>query len=377
MYFSGPDYDQRADAFEDMLGERGIGKLEHPIYGLIDVVPIRDWVRTDRLVTAGNQAVFDVRFMKTIGVIYPTGQADPQALTEAAIVAFNELSAAQFAAQMDLDSALEVASFKDKYDALVKKASNVLGVIADKQADIKNEFDDYVESINNGIDVLIGDPLTLSFQTQIMLSSPSRALTDIRKRLNGYKNLAADIFSGADALAVPVFDGPGAPGSPGFGPGNDSQSVNAFHVNNLFVQGAVVGQVISSINNEFSTATGAIEAAEAVLELADDWVEWQDQNYESISGSTFSTEANVDPGEAYQKLQEAVAVITGFLIEISFTLKQEKTITLDRPRNIIELAGELYQDVGDETLDLLITSNQLTGSEIIELPKGRHVVYYV
>jgi hypothetical protein len=377
MFFSGADYDTRANAFEEMLGERGVAKLDHPMYKTIDVVPVRDWRRTDRLVSAGNQAVFDVRFMRTIGIIYPDAQSDPQALTEEAIKAFNELSAAQFKAQMDIDSAMEEADFKDKFDALVKKASNVLGVIADKQADVKNRFDDIVDSINAGIDVLIADPLTLAFQTKIMLGAPARALTDIRKRLDGFKNLASDIFSGPDALASPVFDGPGSPGSPGFGPGNDSQSVNAYHVNNLFVTGAVVGQVLSSINNEFLTAPDAIEAAEAILELADETTAWQDENYESISGSTFSTESNIDTGEAYQKLQEAVALITGFLVDISFTLKQEKTITLDRPRALVELAGELYQDVGDETLNLLITSNRLTGTEILELPKGMDVVYYV
>jgi hypothetical protein len=377
MFFSGKDYDQRAATFEDMLGERGIGRLEHPMYGLIDVVPIRDWRRVDRLVSAGNQAVFEVRFMHTIGVIYPTGQEDAQALTLAAIEEFNALSAAQFAAQMDIDSALEEASFLDKYNSLVQKGSNVLGVIADKQADVQRKFDDVVDSINAGIDLLVGDPLTLAFQTKIMLGAPARALTDIRKRLDAYKNLASDIFSGPDALALPVFDGPGSPGSPGFGPGNDSQSPNAFHVNDLFVTGAVVGQMLSAINNEFLTATDAVEAADAILELADETTAWQDENYDSISGSTFSTESNTDTGEAYQKLQEAVSLITGFLIDISFTLKQEKTITLDRPRNIVELAGELYQDVGDETINTLITSNELTGAEIVELPKGKDIVYYV
>ena len=35
------------------------------------------------------------------------------------------------------------------------------------------------------------------------------------------------------------------------------------------------------------------------------------------------------------------------------------------------------RDLIDENLDFLINSNNLTGSEILELPRGREVVYYV
>ena len=79
---------------------------------------------------------------------------------------------------------------------------------------------------------------------------------------------------------------------------------------------------------------------------------------------------------AYQRLQEAVAITAGFLVEISFTLKQESIIILDRPRTIVDLVAELYGTVDDE-LDFFITSNNLSGSEILELPKGREIVYYI
>ena len=75
-------------------------------------------------------------------------------------------------------------------------------------------------------------------------------------------------------------------------------------------------------------------------------------------------------------LRRFVAIAAGFLVEISFTLKQEFRITLDRPRTIIDLAAELYGEV-DGQLDFLISSNNLTGSEILDLPRGREIVYYV
>jgi len=71
-----------------------------------------------------------------------------------------------------------------------------------------------------------------------------------------------------------------------------------------------------------------------------------------------------------------VALTAGFLVEISFNLKQERRIILTRNRSIIDLVAELYGTVDDQ-LDFLISSNDLSGSEILEVPKGREIVYYV
>lgn len=122
------------------------------------------------------------------------------------------------------------------------------------------------------------------------------------------------------------------------------------------------------VNSQFTTKTEAIQAAETILTQFDDVVTWRDANYEALE--------QIDTGAAYQKLQEAVAIAAGFLVEISFSLKQERAIVLDRSRTIVDLAAELYGSVDDQ-LDFLINSNNLSGSEILELPKGREVVYYV
>ncbi len=64
------------------------------------------------------------------------------------------------------------------------------------------------------------------------------------------------------------------------------------------------------------------------------------------------------------------------MIEISFSLKAERRITLDRARTIIDLSAELYGEI-DGSLDALINNNALSGSEIFELPRGRTIVYYI
>lgn len=353
VFFWGDDYDQDAEAFEAALLERGTGKLEHPIYGTVDVVPFGTITRRDDLKTSANQAVIELTFWETIGLIYPSAQTDPASAVLASVDEYNAAVSEEFQEVTDLDSAVEQATFKNSYQALLDSASSGLQAVADVQDDVRQQFDAIVDSVNQGIDVLVSQPLTLAFQTTQLIQSPARALANIEARLDAYGNLANSIISGDGAVVEPS---------------SDSRSSNEFHTNDLYASTYVTGSVVSVVNNQFSTKTEALQAAEAVLTQLDDITNWRDQNFQSLE--------EVDTGGAYQKLQEAVAITAGFLVEISFSLKQERRIVLDRDRTIIDLAAELYGSVDDQ-LDFLIISNDLSGSEILELPKGREIVFYV
>lgn len=353
VFFWGDDYDQEAEAFEAALLERGTGKLEHPIYGTVDVVPFGTISRRDDLKTAANQAVVEVTFWETIGLIYPAAQTDPASSVLAAVDEYNSAASEEFDGVTSLDSAVEQASFKNSYQALLDSASSGLQAIADVQDDVRQQFDAIVDSINQGIDILVAQPLTLAFQITQLIQSPARALANIEARLDAYGNLATSIISGDGAVSTP---------------GNDSSNSNEFHTNDLYASTYVTGSVVSVVNTQFTTKTEALQAAEVVLTQLEVVTNWRDENFQSL--------AEVDTGAAYQKLQEAVALTAGFLVEISFSLKQERSIVLDRNRTIVDLTAELYGSVDDQ-LDFLINSNDLSGSEILEVPKGREIVYYV
>lgn len=353
MFFSGDDYDLQADTFLGSLLENGNGKIEHPIYGVLLVVPFGTISRRDDLKTAGNQAVFEVTFWETIGIIFPFSQTDPASGVLFAVDEYNFAAAAGFEEFTVLITAVEKSSFKNSYTALLDAAQEGLQAIADTQDDVRQQFDAIVDSVNQGIDILISDPLTLALQTTQLIQSPARALTNITARLSAYRDLANAIITGDDAIATP---------------GNDANNSNTFHTKDLYASTYVTGSIVSTVNNQFITKTDALEAAEAVLVQLEDVTAWRDANFASLS--------EIDTGSAYQQLQEAVALTAGFLVEISFTLKQERSVVLDRPRTIIDLVAELYGSVDDQ-LDFLITSNDLTGSEILELPRGREIVFYV
>ena len=77
IIFWGDDYDLEAATFEAALIEPGIGKLEHPIYGTVDVVPFGEITREDRLKSSGNQTTISLTFFETTGLVYPTAGTSP------------------------------------------------------------------------------------------------------------------------------------------------------------------------------------------------------------------------------------------------------------------------------------------------------------
>lgn len=353
MFFSGGDHDLDAAAFLDALSEKGRGKLEHPFYGTFDAVPFGQIIRRDDLKTAANQTIFDVTFYETTGVPYPNSQDDPGSGVAASVSEFQASISEEFDLVTDLDQAVEKATLQSQFSALLGSTASVLGPIADTVDSVRSRFNAIRDSIDRGIDILISDPLTLAFQTTQLILAPAKAVAGISARLSAYGDLAQSLISGDGAVVSP---------------GLDSRNSNEFHARDVFASSYVAASVSSIVNNTFTTKPEAIDAADTVLTLFEDVSEWRDNNFESLE--------EIDQGAAYQKLQEAVAVAAGFLVQISFSLKQERRIVLDRARTVIDLVSELYGDV-DDSIDYFITSNDLTGSEILELPEGKEIVYFI
>lgn len=351
MFFYGSNCDLQAELFVAMVGETGQGKLEHPMYGTVDVVPFGEISRKDNLKSGANQVIIELTFWETIGLIYPTSQTDALSAVLQALIAYNAAVAEQFAASVLLNTPNAKAGLMGDISAALGTVKSALAKIATADAEVQQKFTAINRSITDNLDELVGDPLMLALQTTLFVQQPARAITArVQSRLDAYHQII-DVITGRVER-------------PGFGPRNS----NAFKARDLCVSGAMSGQVSSVLNNSFTTKGGAIQAADAILTQMDTVTNWREANYVSLS--------EVDSGQAYTALQSSVALAAGYLVEIAFTLKQERVLTLTRNRTIIDLVAELYGSVDDQ-LDFFISSNGLTGSEILELPRGRRIAYYV
>ncbi|UGC98018.1 hypothetical protein [Oceanospirillum phage vB_OsaM_PD0307] len=373
VIFAGDDHDLEADAFEQTLLERGAGVLEHPRYGQVDVVPFGEISQRDDLKTRANQTVLEVVFWATIGTAYPTGQADGAAQALAAVDAYTAASSEQLEDALEIDSQFEEVTFRDQWDGFLDSVESAMAGVKQEP-----EFKAIFDSINRGIDVLVAQPLTLAFQTQALITAADQRRA-IEARLNAYSDLSSSIVNGGSNRA-----GTGSAGSPQtVQPTNDSRAANELASREVFAQGAVAGSVTAAMvsaqdpegEGGYDTQPQAIAAAEQLLAQFEQVTDWADQNYRALNGTGIESLPVVDTGAGYLQLQKAVALAAGVLVQLAFNLRQERRITLDRPRSLYDFVGEYYGDI-DANLDFFINSNDLTGSEILELPKGRTVVVY-
>lgn len=369
VYFTGANHDLLATAFEAALLEDGPGRLEHPLYAPVTVVPFGDITRRDDLKAAANQTIVEVTFWTTIGAVYPSSRADPQNEIAAAIADFDAAAAQQFQDSTDLSSTVNKAASKATIRSMLGSISDALQGVSDAVESVNAEFRETQSTINYGLDVLIGQPLQIAQQISNLIKGPGRAITGIGLRLDAYEDLADKIFGSQAGSTVDALTSGTAI------PLRTRRIANDFHAADLSAMSAVAGAVTAVTLHSFKTKPEVLDAAERVLALFDAVVEWRDAAYAALSEVAQLGQAGTDTGASYQALHRAVSLTVGFLVQVSFSVVPERRIVLDRPRTIIDLAAELYGKV-DSKLDLLIASNDLTGSEILELPRGRSIVYY-
>ncbi len=382
-YFTGRNCDRLAAAFEAALLEPGLGKLEHPIYGTITVIPFGSVERNDALATAANQSVVTVTFWTTTGAVYPASTASALNEIESAIQGFNVAAAQQFARNTAFGKVGDALSAINTFRKMLKKVKAAIAKASAAVASVRKEFANAVDAVNESMDTLIGAPLLLAQQCSNLIQAPGRALAGLSSRLDGYNLLLESIISSTEAAPGNLLK------SGSILLAHQTQVSNNFHISSLFALSALSGTVVtvaaqpiatssqglSPAASTFSTRTQVLAVASAMLDQVDTLTTWRDSGFEALAGVDMPANYQVDTGEAVAALQQAVALAAGYLIQASFSLLPERSIVLDRARTIVDLAAELYGSV-DDKLDLLISTNNLTGNEILELPKGRRIVFY-
>lgn len=343
MFFSGQDCDLQATAFEDALNERGQGTLEHPVYGSVLVVPFGDISRRDDLVSAANQAVLEVTFFQTNGLIYPSPVADTAGTVADQVAAAEEAQAEWFGAAFIEGTATTLADLRSRYNRALSTAQDFLRPIADTVTGAQRAFDQIQSSITRGLDVLIGQPLTLAYQTIQLIKTPARISQQVGARLDAYSNLFQQYI------------------------GRPAENRTALYTRDLFASTTATATAQAAFNTTYTRRPEAVQAAEQLLAQLDALASWRDEQ--------FAAQGEVDDGSSWQATQDLLATVAGALVDQSFDLAAERVLVLTSDRSVIDVCFEVYGSV-DDKLDTLMADNDLSGDEIVELPRGRRIVYY-
>jgi len=361
IFFSGPDYDLTATLFEISASEAGISILEHPAYGIKNVA-ITSIKRQDSVRSAGGQAIFTLGITETIVETVPVSDEETRQTILAIMEEMAVANDAAFAAGHDTNFITDAVAAGNRIKAFAKNLKSAFNEVLSAVREVQDTFNNIEDFINSNIDFLLGAPLLLSAAVQRLINTPARIASSINSRVNAYLQAYA-----GQTKAIQ---------------GSNTTDVKNQRLEKQLLTSSIISSIAESNlfadsdGTGFLTRSDALENALALSQLLSDNQELLDiEESASVSDSLekrFSANDTVA-----QNIKIIVSSTSKDLNRLSFSLKQEKIIITQKPRDIITLCFELYGTTSDEKLDFLIQTNTLTGSELIEIPKDREIKYYV
>jgi hypothetical protein len=426
--FSGEDCTDQADAFEATLIERGTGELEHPLYGTVKVKPTGNIQREDNLVSAVNESTVTVTFTETIT------DEDEEALTEVSADAveekyeeFSEAAAEDFAEslagvesvgeQLAVEAALE-AQAQSMIDALQPMAMTDRSSFADWLTSAKELKDSIKRLYNKGMKIAgkIEDTyvkaLNIARLTLRIMKLPSKLATSLSLKIQGYSALTATLINqfkndpfevkkiknafsaawlGLSASVASIASGAAVSTAEAAARSEASASASGRASAGYSTEGSSGGDstggssgggsgsgsgsdtgggtaVLPNRNSGTASREEAVETAKQIIEMLESITAFGDTK------TALDVFVAADAA-SYTALIELVYQSAQLVMNASFALPMQRTFTLDRDRQVIELCAELYGTV--DCLDDFIIVNNFNIDEIELLPMGTKVSYYV
>ncbi|MCK9556228.1 DNA circularization N-terminal domain-containing protein [bacterium] len=355
--FHGPGYEKRASAFLGALLEDGVGVLTHPVYGAVNVVPVGEIARTDAFKSAANQTMFAVSFYETTGLQVGGAKSLNQSFD-----ALLDASAADFSDKASLDDPVSAETFKQRLENTVKTIQSTMRKASQGVSAVTDGMDDIGDSINRGIDLLVGSPLGMARQVQMLIGAPRRMNDSAQAKLDGYRNMARDIFN--RTLSEPSE--------------YSEDTINQFHLDRLISQTVVANHTMLSVEavGQYLTRDDYLTAADVAATLLEEYQAWHDLQYAEFAESEVWA-ATTDTGDGLADLRALVAGICGQLVGLSFQGKTRMVAELEGSRTPLDLCFELYGTTAPDTFDHFCSVNGLHGDEFFLIGKGREVVWYV
>ncbi|MDC7218647.1 MAG: DNA circularization N-terminal domain-containing protein [Spirochaetales bacterium] len=346
-YITGSDYDQTADSFWDALHETGPGKLYHPRWGNINVLPIPN-TQEEQFVEGCGRAVFDITFIKTndLSFEYPIVSTDKAALVSTNVETAAETISAGVPEEIT-DTATLAGGASAVLDAL-DSISEGFDTITDLTDDVTSEISQSITDIENTIDDLISSPADLMTAVLELYRLPATVVTDIKTKIEGYSEIYENIIEGFVEAT-----------------GEYGEMFGLISV--AMVSG--LGAAAAEATTEGDTTTRD-EAAEVVETLSDLYTDIKDSIQDLEEAGSFSTDY-----ETLLATEAALSTAIEALIDSALNLPAERSMTLDRSVDPITLCYEIFGTTDD--LETWMEFNDFQGNEILLIPRGREVRWYV
>lgn len=346
IYFQGDEHLEQAEAFRISANDKRAWTVSHPLYDIIVCHPSSlTFDNTDLNVTKITGTLFE-----TITSDKPKSTVSPVDKITEDKSTLDEVCAATFEATV-IPAASDVSDMKDS----TQQAYNSGSLVA-RGDDAQNYFN-YFNTAQAAILSATVEPLAAMRAAITFLNAPALFVDTVQARFN----LLQTQFEALQNSLPSIF-------SP-----NEKRIYQA--------QGTAI---VSSMALAAATPQTAAEygSMEAVLDMAENLLD----NYnaflldlDGLQTNNGGLEDSYIPDPApLTGLNELISFTVTSLFDIALEAKQERALYLEEDSNPIVLTHRFYGlDSADELLDYFIATNQIGLNELLQIKKGRKIVYYV
>lgn len=347
FYFQGENHLDQALAFEASAADSRPWRISHPMYNDITVQPLG--LIFDN--TAYNTSKITGQVVETITEDSPrVGFSPVDKITEDKI-STDELFAESYSNNVD-PSATDINSMNANTAGYYAKGSKIAKVPDSEE--YFNLFNDAKTDILNATD----DPLKAMQSIQAMINAPALFATDIKTRLN----LLVDQFNSLRSTLINVL----TPNSKRLYESNGAALVSAMAVASVNPQDK---------DNDYGNRLRVIQIVEQVLAQYNLYITDLDELQTDNGGEP---DSYIPDAGSLIALNNLMNYTFSNLFAIALDSKQERTVYLEADYNIVGLAHRFYGlDVEDKTITSLMVNNGMGLNEILQVKKGRKLIYYV
>lgn len=349
IYFQGENHLDVAAAFELSTLDERPWVISHPMHGKLTMQPAS--IAFDN--TGINTSKINAQMIETITSEAPRVTVDPAAQAQLDVDNFNDTAADNFAGTVDENA--EVSDTNLLTTNVTELYSDADGVVTDP-----TQAQDYFNLFNTATTSLLAytsDPLRAITAVQDVINYPSLFLVSVQDRLRLLVNQFNTLINGIEQLLTP-------------------NEKTIFENNAGMVIGSMVNTTLNPFDsNDFANTTDVIAAIDVIIDNYNEYLFQLDYLQTDNGGDTDSYIPNQS---TLLGLSNLVNSTVSQLFDIALSAQQERKIILEDDSNLINLTHRLYGLVpNDSKIDDFIRNNKIGLSEILQIKKGREIVYYV
>ncbi len=277
---------------------------------------------------------------------------------------------------VDLSTGQGTASLVEGTVSAVEGAQEFLGSIAAQVDAINILFTNLAAEILSTVDELARAPFDLARQVQNLIQLPMLAVDSATDRIAAYTEYVNSVMT-FDETQENEFTAGSPSGASTLSIASTAAlaAISAINYSAVSTKSVTLDEIVSGENIPdvgYLSRRQIIETIQAVQSTAFETTAALSQFAADFGADTFFSQY-FDYSILNKNLITAtVRNLNGRI----FSTSQEIIIVLDKERHPVDLSGELYGSVEVNTVEFLVSSNQLHGDDIYLIPKGKEIVFY-